>query len=389
MPRIPTQTMTSLRKRSKSTTAKNGKTPPYPPLQHKCSHEGCDWSYKNPTDLSRHTARHLSPEEREKLMHHCPFPGCTHKSLQKSNMKTHYTSKHTTEKPYACNQCDFGTSDPSCYHRHMCGQHGYVPRTEPRKRKSAARDIMPVPDVVVVESEAQEPVEVPVASGSGFSSPSPSAAAASPFARPVYPLVVLRAGLPLRRRTRRLPVRSRRVSLLLLLLGELISLFASPEGIVTPDVVNPKDLLYVPQEASPTHLYPVDGSTECKAELEKSDFSAYTQGRFEANVFLPTSDPSLSLSLSPSLSPSPSSSHIAHYAAATCDLPPTTWYPNHIPWTDEEASLFFASPAYSPPPPPAVDVDYRFAPASVVDAALNGYWAPSAQFTGEYSTVIY
>ncbi|KAK7057977.1 hypothetical protein R3P38DRAFT_3342118 [Favolaschia claudopus] len=376
MPRIPTQTSALLRKRSKSTTAKNGKTPPYPPLQHKCSHEGCDWSYKNPTDLSRHTARHLSPEEREKLMHHCPFPGCTHKSLQKSNMKTHYTSKHTTEKPYACNQCDFGTSDPSCYHRHMCGQHGYVPGTEPRKRKSAARDI--IPDVVVVESEAQEPVEVPVASGSGFSSPSPSADDASPSPAPSTPSSCYELGYPYDVAPYDLDAylssSSSGVDFSLVdwSLQELISLFATPEG-----TVNPKDLSY--------DLYP---SNDCKAEPEKSDFSAYTQGRFEANVFLPTSDPSLSLSLSLSPSPSPVATS-AHYAAATCDLPPMAWYPNHIPWTDEEASLFFAPPppAYSPPPPPAVDVDYRFAPASVVDG--YGHLAPSAQFSGEYSGVIY
>ncbi|KAK7043489.1 hypothetical protein R3P38DRAFT_2884773, partial [Favolaschia claudopus] len=284
MPRIPSQITTSLRKRSKSTTAKNGKTPPYPPLQHKCSHEGCDWSYKNPTDLSRHTARHLSPEEREKLMHHCPFPGCTHKSLQKSNMKTHYTSKHTTEKPYTCNQCDFGTSDPSCYHRHMCGQHGYVPGTEPRKRKSAAAMDIIMPDVVVVESE----VEVPVASGSG-SSPSPSPAdAASTSPAPSTPSSCYELGYPYDVApydldSTYLSSSSSGVDFSLVdhdwSLQELISLFSS-----TP-AVNPKDLLY--------DLYPAN---ECKVEPEKSDFSAYTQGRFEANVFLPspTSDPSLS-----------------------------------------------------------------------------------------------
>ncbi|KAK7057964.1 hypothetical protein R3P38DRAFT_2843883 [Favolaschia claudopus] len=367
MPRIPTQTMTSLRKRSKSTTAKNGKTPPYPPLQHKCSHEGCDWSYKNPTDLSRHTARHLSPEEREKLMHHCPFPGCTHKSLQKSNMKTHYTSKHTTEKPYACNQCDFGTSDPSCYHRHMCGQHGYVPRTEPRKRKSAARDIMPVPDVVVVESEAQEPVEVPVASGSGFSSPSPSAAAASPSPAPSTPSSCYELGYPYDVAPYDLDAylsfsSSSGVDFSLVdwSLQELISLFASPEGTST-------------QRTSYTTSTPSMDPPNARPSSRRA-ISALTHKDASRRM---------SSCLPPTLPfPFP-------YAAATCDLPPTTWYPNHIPWTDEEASLFFASPAYSPPPPPAVDVDYRFAPASVVDAALNGYWAPSAQFTGEYSTVIY
>ncbi|KAK7057961.1 hypothetical protein R3P38DRAFT_2843856 [Favolaschia claudopus] len=359
MPRIPTQTAASLRKRSKSTTAK-----------HKCQHEGCDWSYKNPTDLSRHTARHLSPEEREKLMHHCPFPGCTHKSLQKSNMKTHYTSKHTTEKPYACNQCDFSTSDPSCYHRHMCGQHGYVPGTEPRKRKSSARDIMPVPDVVVVvvESEAQEPVERVLF-------PSPSADDASPSPAPSTPSSCYELGYPYDVAPVAFPYdldaylsSSSGVDFSLTdwSLQELISLFATPEG-----TVNPKDLSYVPQ----THLYP---SNDCKAELEKSDFSAYTQGRFETNVFLPTSDPSLS----PSPSPAATS---AHYAAATCDLPPMAWYPNHIPWTDEEASLFFASPAYALTPAPAVDVDYRY--GSGLAPAADGYWAPSAQFTGEYAVI--
>ncbi|KAJ6582395.1 hypothetical protein B0H19DRAFT_1332575 [Mycena capillaripes] len=83
--------------------------------------------------------RHMSPEERESQMYECPEPGCTHRSLQKSNLETHYIAKHTGLKPHVCKQCTYCTADPSCLRRHMRTVHAYVSRSEPPKKRSAAR----------------------------------------------------------------------------------------------------------------------------------------------------------------------------------------------------------------------------------------------------------
>ncbi|KAJ6492033.1 hypothetical protein C8R45DRAFT_1096089 [Mycena sanguinolenta] len=133
MPRVAT-TSTS---RSQQ-PAKGGKVPPNLSLSLLCPQTGCPWSFSNKTDLRRHLPRHMSPEEREKRMYKCPYPGCTHRSLQKSNLETHYNSKHTGLKPLACKQCEYRASDPSTLHRHMRSMHAYVSGTAPRRTKASA-----------------------------------------------------------------------------------------------------------------------------------------------------------------------------------------------------------------------------------------------------------
>ncbi|KAJ7611980.1 hypothetical protein DFH06DRAFT_1345171 [Mycena polygramma] len=46
-----------------------GRTPPSPPLKVLCPEPGCAWSFRSQGDLERHLPQHMSPEEREKLMH--------------------------------------------------------------------------------------------------------------------------------------------------------------------------------------------------------------------------------------------------------------------------------------------------------------------------------
>ncbi|KAJ7143948.1 hypothetical protein C8R44DRAFT_915769 [Mycena epipterygia] len=133
MPRAPT---TSASRPRKAPTG--GKTPPCPPLRFRCTQEGCPWSYARQSDLKRHMPRHMSSKEKEQLLYRCEEPGCTHHTLQKSNMETHYIAKHTALKPHICDQCSYSAADPSCLYKHMRAIHGYVPGTERRKSKAPA-----------------------------------------------------------------------------------------------------------------------------------------------------------------------------------------------------------------------------------------------------------
>ncbi|KAJ7830350.1 hypothetical protein B0H14DRAFT_3715691 [Mycena olivaceomarginata] len=134
---------------SRSHKLADDKMPPSPPRRVRCPESSCPWSFKNQTDLSRHMPRHMSPEEREKQMYKCPQPGCTHRSLQKSNLQTHYNAKHSDLKPHVCKKCAYCAADPSCLHRHMVAVHQYIPGTTPRKCRSAA-SLIPAADVSTV-----------------------------------------------------------------------------------------------------------------------------------------------------------------------------------------------------------------------------------------------
>ncbi|KAJ7263499.1 hypothetical protein C8J57DRAFT_1231366 [Mycena rebaudengoi] len=109
-----------------------GKTPPFPPLRCQCAESGCPWSYNRASDLKPHMERHMSLAEKERLMFRCPVPGCAHKTLQKSNMATHYRT-HTSEKPCICLDyaadgapCVFRCGDPGSLTRHQATMHGAV-----------------------------------------------------------------------------------------------------------------------------------------------------------------------------------------------------------------------------------------------------------------------
>ncbi|KAJ6490247.1 hypothetical protein C8R47DRAFT_1273215 [Mycena vitilis] len=113
--------------------------PPSPPLKVLCPEPGCPWSYRSQTDLNRHLPQHMSPEEREKLMHKCMAPGCSFKCLQKSNLNTHFTVKHTDAKPYACVDCPYRTADPASFNRHKRAMHEYTSGSAKRKTKTQAK----------------------------------------------------------------------------------------------------------------------------------------------------------------------------------------------------------------------------------------------------------
>ncbi|KAJ6516623.1 hypothetical protein C8R47DRAFT_1313038 [Mycena vitilis] len=113
-----------------------GRTPPSPQLKVLCPEPGCAWSFRSPGDLERHLPQHMSPSEREKLMYRCTAPRCTFKSLQKSNLTTHFVAKHTEAKPHACPNCSFRTADPGCLNRHRRARHNYVSGAAPRKSKT-------------------------------------------------------------------------------------------------------------------------------------------------------------------------------------------------------------------------------------------------------------
>ncbi|KAJ7236725.1 hypothetical protein B0H12DRAFT_124002 [Mycena haematopus] len=100
-----------------------------------CEH--CGVTVKRPTDLPRHLLLHAA--NKEEFMYTCPIDGCSHQTLQRSNLNTHIRT-HTRTRPYECpeysakgQKCLFTTADPSSLHRHRKRKHGY-------KARSAASD---------------------------------------------------------------------------------------------------------------------------------------------------------------------------------------------------------------------------------------------------------
>ncbi|ESK88994.1 transcriptional repressor ctcf-like [Moniliophthora roreri MCA 2997] len=104
----------------------------------------CNVIISNKTDMPRHMKIHS--ENRDKLMHRCPYPGCKFENLQKSNVETHIRT-HTKTKTERCPDCDFSTVDPGSLTRHRKRIHGYVPKTR-RSRQPAP----PRPPIVLPEA---------------------------------------------------------------------------------------------------------------------------------------------------------------------------------------------------------------------------------------------
>ncbi|KAJ6493917.1 hypothetical protein C8R47DRAFT_393192 [Mycena vitilis] len=98
-----------------------------------CFEDGCTKSFARAHDRHRHSLTHMTPEEREKFMLPCPYEGCDHKTLQKSNMDTHIRT-HTGEKPLKCPDCDYETGDPGSFSKHQKKRHG--PKSDPESDKS-------------------------------------------------------------------------------------------------------------------------------------------------------------------------------------------------------------------------------------------------------------
>ncbi|KAF7345280.1 Transcriptional repressor CTCF-like [Mycena sanguinolenta] len=194
MPRVAT-TLTS---RSHEPTHV-GKSTSQPATEASIPQNGCPWSFRTKTDLRRHLPRHMAPEEREKQygffsallslstncrrMYKCSHPGCTHKSLQKSNVDTHFISKHTGLKPHVCKHCPYSTSDPACLHRHMRSIHAYVSGTAPHRRKSNAASAIPGRSIPTSPGPSSDYSDLSSAAPSPFSFEYPNSSP-SPMASP-------------------------------------------------------------------------------------------------------------------------------------------------------------------------------------------------------------
>ncbi|KAJ7475046.1 hypothetical protein FB451DRAFT_1174448 [Mycena latifolia] len=148
-----------------------GKAPPFPPLPNRCPEAGCPWSFARKGCLKRHSRKHMSSEEREEHMIHCAEPGCTHKTLQRSNMNTHYIAKHTGLKPHIRTECTYCAADPSCLYRHILALHPGSERemNVPRSRK--AKQSVPSATFPELASPAASPL-YPDVTSSAWTTPS-------------------------------------------------------------------------------------------------------------------------------------------------------------------------------------------------------------------------
>ncbi|KAI9569751.1 hypothetical protein HD554DRAFT_2170745 [Boletus coccyginus] len=86
----------------------------------------CHKTINRKADLPRHMKTHA--ENKEALMHACDHPGCTYKTLQRSNLLTHL-DVHLRQRRHKCPEedCGFRCTDPGSLTRHRRGVHGYQP----------------------------------------------------------------------------------------------------------------------------------------------------------------------------------------------------------------------------------------------------------------------
>ncbi|THH04820.1 hypothetical protein EW145_g5245 [Phellinidium pouzarii] len=86
----------------------------------------CGMSFTRPSDLARHSHTHNPNAPR----FHCTFPGCSHSTLQKSNLETHYSAVHLKEKPHKCILCRMSYGDDAALIRHEKKKHNYYRRAD-------------------------------------------------------------------------------------------------------------------------------------------------------------------------------------------------------------------------------------------------------------------
>ncbi|KAG7088516.1 hypothetical protein E1B28_012500 [Marasmius oreades] len=121
-------------------------------------------------DLNRHLLTHN--KDKSTYPYRCPYPNCEFRSLQESNLKTHYKI-HTGVKDKKCShaECLFATSDPGSLTRHRKRKHDYVPL--PRRKFNNASGLFESPCSTTLPN-SRSPTPEPNLSDSSFSPISPS-----------------------------------------------------------------------------------------------------------------------------------------------------------------------------------------------------------------------
>ncbi|MCL4140779.1 UNVERIFIED_CONTAM: hypothetical protein GTU68_005921, partial [Idotea baltica] len=68
-------------------------------------------------NIERIYAQAGSASDEERSIHRCPF--CPYKSGYKSSVDTHLKYKHTKEKPFSCNVCNYRSAQKIDMTRHL------------------------------------------------------------------------------------------------------------------------------------------------------------------------------------------------------------------------------------------------------------------------------
>ncbi|KLO05632.1 hypothetical protein SCHPADRAFT_946756 [Schizopora paradoxa] len=167
----------------------------------------CKKTFRGPFELNRHSILHS--KDKSKYAHKCPFPGCPHAALQKSNLKTHINSVHLKVQTYKCtvdpDVCQADFSGASSLIRHEKAVHRYfrkegefrpvepVVRTTRRKRSTddeiseqltqeELTAMLSLDSLLAISPSASSSTSPSSDSSSGYPSPSPSPDLPSPEA---------------------------------------------------------------------------------------------------------------------------------------------------------------------------------------------------------------
>ncbi|EJD02124.1 uncharacterized protein FOMMEDRAFT_157315 [Fomitiporia mediterranea MF3/22] len=123
----------------------------------------CGKCFTRRSDLNRHALLHKPDAKR----YYCAYPGCSHSSLQKGNLKTHYIAKHLLQRLFQCrfHGCPKSYTDESALIKHEKSHHRFFRRAQrPHERQMLPSVRLGLHPSVFVKDDSEQRVPSPTPS---------------------------------------------------------------------------------------------------------------------------------------------------------------------------------------------------------------------------------
>ncbi|KAH8109121.1 hypothetical protein DFH11DRAFT_1747348 [Phellopilus nigrolimitatus] len=97
----------------------------------------CDRAFDRKHELNRHMMTHSSDVDALKMP--CPYEGCSYRTLQKSNVKTHIIARHLKLRPQKCTigDCESAFADGASLIRHEKAKHKFFRKANGKPKASS------------------------------------------------------------------------------------------------------------------------------------------------------------------------------------------------------------------------------------------------------------